>query len=160
MPKEFFRYSRLILFLTFFSATGLCQNSVLGKAEFNKILDLHWQKKEYRFAHASTEIQSDVVDLEGFTNSPVVPGTAFGAKASVIVNADIKDINNYYLKKEAYGDLHIPTFKEFVLVNAIQGGQKISVFADLVIKVPVIKDIPVKDGISFEKFDKYSWLEW
>ena len=36
----------------------------------------------------------------------------------------------------------------------------ISLLADLVIKVPVIKDIPVRDRIGFQKFDKYSWLRW
>lgn len=161
MLKEFSRFSFFLFLL--FSAPGFSQSIDLGKTEFASILKAHREKKDYRFSHATSEINNDVLKLSDFTKGTIVPGTAFGGQANVVVDADIKDVNNYYLKKEAYGELHIPTFKEFnikLVSGGADGASSISVLADLVIKVPVIKDIPVTDRITFTKSNTESILEW
>ncbi len=161
MLREFFKPKFLIplLLCAPVSAFSQAQTKNLGKAEFKKIIDLHWQNTPSRFDHASNEIRSAALKIEKFSEVPVYDYTAYGAQASVIVNSDIRDINTYYLRKDAYLNLRIPTFKSVNIIETNQTPDSINVLVDLIIKAPG-KEINVRDRITFEKFDKYSWLRW
>jgi hypothetical protein len=149
----------IIIILTILSSFALADDNGLGKPEFDKILKIHWDRKEYRFDRAGPEINADFLDLRDFTADPIVPGTAFGAKANCVVSAKIDEIEGYYLTKGNYENFDIPT-QALRIISAQTTPTKLEIFADLLIRAPVIKDIPVKDLITFEKFEKFAWMRW
>jgi len=134
----------------------------LGATEFDKILKEHWQNKDYRFDHASNEIKSFSLNLKKYSDADLNPGTAFGARGSVIVSADMADVTNYYSKRSSIYGLGqtIPTFKAFHVLEYGEGKNEISARVALIVKVPILPDVPVTDRIKFSRENGYVELQW
>src|SRR5258708_4345655 len=99
------RLSTVFILVFLFSATNHALESSQGTGPFEKILKTHWNEKEYRFDHASSEMKTSYLNLKDYTDSEVVAGTAFGAKASVIIQANLQNIEEYYSNEKAINSL-------------------------------------------------------
>jgi hypothetical protein len=159
--REFFNPKILISLILCVSGSAFSdtKSSTLGIAEFDKILKEHDENAESRSSHVTYDIKSRPLDNKLYFNPEPVSNTAYGERASVIVDADIREINTYYLRKDAYLNLKTSTFK---IVNVGEPKftiDSIDVPADLVIDSPD-GAFNVHDHIIFEKFEKYSRMKW